>query len=229
MDTLEITYRLTYESGIHRCYPVLLDSNTLGVCDHQLADPHPWQALDFRKCPNCSLSNDDVTYCPVALNLGVIVQDCEMFQSHTDVHLEVETEQRLISADTTIQRALSSLLGLLLAVSDCPHTRVFRPMARFHLPLASEEETIYRAASMYLLGQYFVSKEGGEVDLDLSGLTNIYHNLHIVNKSLAERIRAATESDATVNAVVLLDLLAKAMPYSITDSLHELRHLFQQL
>jgi hypothetical protein len=31
-----------------------------------------------------------------------------------------------------------------------------KPMARFHLPLASEEETIYRATTMYLLAQYFL-------------------------------------------------------------------------
>jgi len=44
---------------------------------------------------------------------------------------------------------------------------------------------------------------------------------------MARRIRRASEQDATVNAVVLLDLLAKNLPYSIDESLEEIRYLFE--
>ena len=37
-----------------------------------------------------------------------------------------------------------------MALSGCPVLEQLKPMARFHLPFASVEETIYRAASMYL-------------------------------------------------------------------------------
>jgi hypothetical protein len=78
-------------------------------------------------------------------------------------------------------------------------------MARFHLPLASTEETVYRATSMFLLAQYFAYR---------------------VNRAMAERLRSASEQDAAVNAIVILDLLAKALPDAILDSLTEVRHLF---
>ena len=43
-------------------------------------------------------------------------------------------------------------------------------MAQFHLPLANDSETIYRAASMYLLAQYFLKREGRDADLEIEGL-----------------------------------------------------------
>jgi hypothetical protein len=71
--------------------------------------------------------------------------------SYDTIRLDVTTRERFISQDTTAQRGISSLLGLLIATSGCPHTRFLRPMARHHLPFASCEETLYRAASMYAL------------------------------------------------------------------------------
>ena len=113
-----------------------------------------------------------------------------------------------------------------MATSACPHTAHFRPMARFHLPLASKEETLYRATSMYLLAQYFAYRDGENPDLDLSGLARIYANLEIVNRAMARRLRSASEQDAAVNAVVILDVLAKTLPHSIVDNLVGMRQLF---
>jgi hypothetical protein len=209
-----------------RKYALSLNAETLQLVSDREQDNSAWKSLEFNQCPNCPLLPHDTPVCPVANNLAILIEDCNELQSHNDVFLEVTTSERVISASTTVQRGLSSLLGLILATSDCPHTHYFRPMARFHLPLASEEETIYRAASMYLLAQYFRSGAGMPSDTELNGLVDIYHNLQIVNTFLAKRLRSASDSDATVNAVVLLDLLAKSLPYSITDSLQEVRYLF---
>jgi hypothetical protein len=141
--------------------------------------------------------------------------------------VEIRTPERAISQKTTAQRAIGSMMGLILATSGCPHTAFFRPMARFHLPLASEAETIYRAASMYFLAQYFRHQCHEEIDLEFAGLTKIYKNIQIVNKTIAERIRAATETDSSINAVIFLDMYAKAMPYVIRDALEEIRYLFK--
>jgi hypothetical protein len=45
-----------------------------------------------------------------------------------------------------------------VATSGCRYTAYFKPMARFHLPFANEEETAYRAISMYLLSQRFLNE-----------------------------------------------------------------------
>ena len=102
----------------------------------------------------------------------------------------------------------------------------FKPMARFHLPLASAEETIYRATSMYLLAQYFLKKEGQEVDLDLAGLKEIYSNIRIINETMARRLRAISEKDVALNSLVILDVFAQTLPFVIEESLKEVRYLF---
>ena len=99
-------------------------------------------------------------------------------------------------------------------------------MARFHLPFATEEETIYRSTSMYLLAQYFLKKDDQTVDLEFKKLSKIYNNIQIVNTAIAERLRAATETDSAVNAVILLDMYAQTLPCVIEESLDEIRYLF---
>jgi len=162
----------------------------------------------------------------VAVRLPPLIEMANHLRSYDRITVEVEISERRVIQETTAQRALSSLLGLVMATSDCPNTVYLRPMARFHLPLASEEETEYRAASMYLLAQYFLHREGHAVDWTLSGLTKIYHELQRVNIAMADRIRAASGQDTATNAIVLLDIFAKGVPYTIEDSMKEFQYLF---
>ena len=64
-------------------------------------------------------------------------------------------------------------------------------------------------------------------DISLDGLRDRYQRLHAINVAMAKRLRTAVETDAPVNAVVMLDLFAKAMPASVADSLAELEYLFK--
>jgi hypothetical protein len=99
-------------------------------------------------------------------------------------------------------------------------------MARFHLPFADAQETVYRATSMYLLAQYFLQKEGKEADLEMKGLMNIYTRIQIINEAMASRLRAISEKDVALNSLVILDAFAQTVPFVIEDSLEEIRHLF---
>ena len=126
-----------------------------------------------------------------------------------------------------MQRAISSILGLIMATSPCPHTEFLKPMARFHLPFASEDETVYRTTSMYLLAQYYRSKKGMAFEMGFNDLVPIYKNLETINKALADRLRAAIKQDATVNAIILLHLLSQAVTWSIEDQLEDLQYLFK--
>lgn len=186
-----------------------------------------WTALDFKQCSNCPLNLKQHPYCPVAQNLVPLLKVAGSLVSYDEVNVIITTAERTISADTTMQRAISSVLGLIMATSPCPHTEYLKPMAHFHLPLASEEETVYRTTSMYLLAQYFKSKQGMDYEMGFSGLTHIYTNLQTINRALANRLRAAIKQDATVNAIILLDLLSQAVAWSIDDQLEELEPLFK--
>lgn len=80
---------------------------------------------------------------------------------------------------------------------------------------------------MYLLAQYYLKKEYRIADFELEGLRRIYNNIQIVNIAIAERLRNATLSDSSINAIVLLDSYAQVLPLAIDKSIDEIRHLFQ--
>jgi hypothetical protein len=185
-----------------------------------------WTKLDFHQCSNCPLDVLSHRYCPLAANIVNVVQQFDGLISYEKVKVEVITRERRISQQTTIQKGISSMLGLVIATCGCPHTAFSKPMARFHLPLASEEETIFRATSMYLLAQYYLRKECRIADFEFEGLTRIYHNMQIVNFAIAERLRAAAMTDSSINAIVILDSYAQALPLAIEKSLAKIRHLF---
>lgn len=203
-----------------------IDEATVTLINPQLSDLPAWAALEYEQCPNCELSTASNPFCPIAANLTLLLDLCDTLASFTEVELEVITQQRKIVGKTTAQRAVSSLLGLIMATSSCTHTEFLKPMAFFHLPLASENETIYRTSSMFFLAQYFRQQEGLDAPLNLDGLTKIYRNQQIVNHAIAERIRHAFREDATVNAIILLNLLSNAVTWSIEDNLKELKYLF---
>ena len=188
-----------------------------------------WMALEHNQCSNCPLDPKIHKLCPVAENLSILMHDWQDIVSFDEVLLEVDSKQRKISATTTAQKTLSSLLGLIIATSDCPRTQFFRPMAQFHLPLASSEETTFRAISTHLLTQFFRQQDGQKVDFDLQGLTNIYNEMHTVNIHLKNRLESAVENDAALNAVVLLDIIAITLPNYLEMELEKLKPLFSIL
>ncbi len=224
---MEINYRLRCENGDEHEFAIKLDAKSLKLIEPAPKTLPEWTQLNVHQCLDCPLKDSDSPHCPAAISLVDLAEKFGYLQSHVKVHTEIDINEKTISADTTAQRALSSMVGLLMATSGCPNTEFLRPLTRFHIPLADEEETIYRSVSMYLLAQYFRLSEEQTPDLALSGLTHSYRILHRVNQSMADRLRTTNHEDAGVNAVILLDLFAKAMPCSIEKSLDELRYLFQ--
>ena len=226
MGTITIQYCFRLAEDAQEIFDLRLDAENLELVGNIPEILPTWTNLDFHQCPNCPLSISTYSHCPVAVNIVNIVKRFDGILSYDKIYIDVTTEERCISQYTTAQRGISSLMGLVIATSGCPHTIFFKPMARFHLPLASEEETMYRAMSMYLLAQYFLKKEGKEADFELEGLKEIYNNIQLVNIAIAKRLRAATETDSSVNALIMLDTYAKALPYFIEEALEEIRYLF---
>ena len=226
METITIQYCFWLSNERREVFDLELDAENLELVGDIPSELPEWTKLYFSQCPNCSLDIGAHPYCPAASRLCDVVTRCGDILSYDAVRIDVVTKERRISQDTTAQSAISSLMGLIMATSGCPHMTFFKPMARFHLPLATDEETAYRAVSMYLLAQYFVRQMKGEGDFDLKGLREIYRNIQLINRSIADRLRAATEADSSVNAVVALDMFAKGVVYFIDESLEDIRYLF---
>ncbi len=226
MGTLDIRYTIRLTGDRVEIFDVQLDEETLEIHTPPPADLPAWTALEFHQCPNCPLSADEHPRCPLAVAIVCIVRRFDNVISHDEVDVVVETRNRRIFKHTTSQAALSSLMGLVIAASGCPNTTFFKPMARFHLPFSSEAETLTRAVGTYLTAQYLRREQGMEADLELAGLDAIYETMRVVNVATAERLRAATTTDSSLNAVVRLDTYAQMAPFFIRTKLAELRGPF---
>lgn len=230
MEIVPIHYKYTLQDNTTEEFHIKLDTDTVSLIHDQPIDKAAlpeWTKLEFMQCSNCPYQNKEVSHCPLAVSIEEVVRKFEHILSFDTVFLEVKIREMKISQETSAQRAISSLLGLFIATSGCPRTDFLKPMARFHMPMADSDLTIFRSTSMYLLAQYFLHKKGKIVDFDLDGLKKIYQHLDLVNNHIAHRLRAASKTDSTVNAIVLLDLFAKTVPMVIEDSLEELAPLFK--
>ena len=223
----EIKYRFILENGETEEFVVELDEVTADIQLEEKEEYPEWCRLSFRQCRNCPLKEDKSPYCPVAVVLQDMITPFERLLSFNKVKLEIELPERTIISNTSAQKAISSLMGLRIGASGCPRTAFFRPMARFHLPVSSLEETIYRAAGAYMLGQYFLDKRGEKFDQKLAGLKLVYEHIHTVNTSIADRIRAASKTDSTLNALIILDLFSHALPLAVDKSLDSVEPLFE--
>ena len=180
-----------------------------------------WTALDCNRCPNCTLA-DDAGHCPAAVGLASFLPAFDGRKSFEKAVIEVETGNRTIVAKTTLQSGLASLIGLVCATSGCPRTQFLRPMARFHLPFADEQETLFRSFSTWLLMAFIQQRMTGEGGVSLDGLRTHYQELQIVNAALAERLRVTATSDAALNGVIILDLFAQIAPDNIDGDFEDI-------
>jgi hypothetical protein len=229
VSKVALSYRFTFPDSRERVFALELDRDTAELTPPVNPDPPAWTKLAFNQCTGCPFETSKVSHCPAALHLAEVIDGFADLVSYDTVRVAVESEERCVVATLSAQQGLASLIGLLMASSGCPRTAVFRPMARFHLPFSSESETAYRVASMYLLAQHFIARDGGDPDLALADLQRVYKGLHAVNRGMAHRLRTATRQDAIVNAIVLLDVYTSLVPSAIHDILGEIKPAFTAL
>ncbi len=226
MKPVNIEYHFTMGNGSKEAFTVALDPELGEILGLDTESLPSWTRLEYCQCANCPLQPDTSPHCPLAVNLVAVVSRFDGVASYDMVDVRVIMAERTVSQHTTAQRGIGSLMGLLIAGSRCPHTAFLKPMARFHLPLASREETILRATSIYLLAQYFRKQEGHTPDMEFEGLVDLYRNMQTVNAFTARRLRGATETDSSLNALLVLDIYAKTMEVVIQDSLEQMRYVF---
>lgn len=145
------------------------------------------------------------------------------------VSLSVDAQRRSYVRDKVpLQEGVSPLLGLYMAAAGCPVLDKLKPMVRYHLPFASGWETTYRVLSMYLLAQYFLYKEGKQPDWDLDKLIKTYADIRVVNEYFSKRLHTVETKDASLNAVVILDMFADRVVFGVEEQyLKEIKKLFK--
>ncbi len=225
---LKFIYRFLFTNGRTLNFDVSLDAQTLEYIPENDFKPTRMSRLTYHQCPNCPLTETDTFYCPVSRNLEYILRQFKDIISYERVTVIVENSFRTYSSQTSVQHGLSSMMGIIMATSGCPILGKLKPMVRFHLPFSNLVETIFRAASTYLLGEFIKYRKGEKPDWDMHNLARIYKDIEEVNAALANRVRSLVGKDAHINALIALDIFAKEMPQTIQESLKEFEYLFEE-
>ncbi len=220
--TITYNYRFLFSNGEDKRFILVLDKKTLNLVNPVKTAPYPrWTELKTFKCPNCPLEEKKNKYCPLAVNIIELIDFFRTYISYTEVEVIVDTEVRRYSKHTSLQKGISSLMGIYMVTSGCPIMEKLKPMVRYHLPFATLEETNYRAISMYLLVQYFLYRKGGNPDWDLVKLANIYSEIKSVNVNICRKLNELKIEDAVLNAIVNLDYFAISVPLASEKGLHQ--------
>lgn len=227
MDKINISYRFDFPDGSFEQYKVKLDGKT-NLVPKNIENPPSWTQLEIAQCEHCPLSKDQSPQCPIAFNLSDIIERFKDFDSVMETKITVDAHERTYTMEASLQEGLFSLFGIIMATAGCPSMNILKPIARYHLPLQSEEEIIIRGISFYLLRQYFEIKKGHEPDLGLDKLAEHYANIKKVNEGMAKRLQEIRKSgDANQNAIVLLDAFSLLLGQAITQQLDEFEELFE--
>ena len=225
-EILKYNYKFKFRNGIEREFNLKLDKATLDLLEPSPKSYPKWTELKNHKCPNCHLDDEIHQFCPVAVNSADLIDFFKDSFSYEEVEVVVETDSRSYVKNITLQKGVSSLLGIYMVTCGCSILEILKPMVRFHLPFATPEETSYRAISMYLLAQYFKYKNGKKPDWNLNKLVKVYDEIQIVNKSFYKRLSHIKIEDASINSLINLDIFAKYIVFEIDkDKLSEIERL----
>ena len=224
---IQINYHFNFSDGSVTDYEIVLDPETLSLIHAgDTMDLPDWTRLDFEQCVCCPLKPVAYPQCPIAVNIMELVGTFKSVFSYHDCMVVCETAERTFSKKTSVMEGLSAIFGVIMATSDCPIMEFLKPMARFHLPFATIEETTVRTASMYLLGQYYRHKDEPGMRFDFKILENHYAQVQQVNEGLLKRINSVGSEDADKNAIITLHSLSQFLSMEIDYSLAGLESIF---
>ena len=220
-------YHFNFPDNSVKDYLIMLDPGTLSLIrDETDLAPADWTHLEFEQCRCCPLTPDIHPWCPIALNIMELVHSFKDIFSYHDCTVICETAERNYSKKTSVMEGLSAIFGVIMATSDCPVMEFLKPMARFHLPFSTIEETTVRTASMYLLAQYFRHKNEPGMKFDFKILESHYAKVQQVNEGLLRRINSVSSEDADKNAIITLHSLSQFLSMEIDYSLGGLESIF---
>ncbi len=214
-EALSYKYIFKLPSGETKAFSVHLEKASLSLLFPEKTSLPEWTKLSYRQCANCPLNEQDSPRCPAAVSIVDVVEFFASAISYDKVLVRVEGPERVYEKLTPLQKALSGLIGLLMAASGCPVTSKLKPLIRHHLPFSDLKETQFRILSMYLMAQYLRAKNGKPADWTLAQLEQMYSQIQKVNEGFAHRIRSATKGDANPNALAILGAFTEGVSFSI--------------
>ena len=220
---MAIEYRINLDDLHEFSYRIELER----AYDAERASAAPkWTRLEHQQCSNCPLSKVEHSHCPAALDLDKMARDFQKLAAHTKANVRVVTPEREYVKRVGLEEGVRALMGLIMATSACPVFGGLKANARNHLPFASREEFILRSASMYLMRQYFVMREGGTPDWELKGLVKTNEQLQLVNHAFWQRSVTAFQNDANSKALLSFFTMSSSVSASLEAQLGKVKPMF---
>ena len=226
-----IPYRYTFRraDGRQKQFDVQLDYDSLAVVPVPRDSYPDWTQLSYCQCPNCPLQPDAHPRCPIAVNLVDVAEFFGDALSYEPMEVTVEAAGRTYSKKTSLQDAVSSLIGIFMVSSGCPVMNKLRPMVDTHLPFMTSAESTYRVISMYLLAQYFRQRQGLAPDWSLDGLLGVLAAAKQTNAAFCQRFQAVDLRDAILGSLSVLNAQGEIASLSIeTDDLRRWGRIFAE-
>jgi len=225
-NTHLIQYNFRSDDGLQFTYNIRLDKDTLTFVHPSEEVTPEWTKLSHCKCTHCPLDEKETEFCPVASGLATFLEDFSEDPSYKEIKVTVNTEERIYFKKANLQDGIYSIMGIVMATSGCPKMNTLKPMARFHLPFSTMEETIVRSLSFYLIRQYFAHRRGENADFDLDGLDKLYDDINLVNQGILKRIRSVSKKDANTNGLIILDAFTTILNTAISNNFGKLEKYF---
>lgn len=215
--TIKFVYKFNFRDGRKRMFEIELDEATLQMKKRMPENPPEWTKMSYFRCPNCTLDPETHIRCPLAAYLSEVIEFFNDIPSFEKAVIIVENNDRGTYKYTAVQAGVSSLMGIIMAVSGCPIIGKLKPLVRFHLPFASLDETEVRVLSMYILAQYFHFKDGKETDWALEKLKDLYEDIGKVDRNIVEKLARIEMKDTNRNAVIALSNYADFISIKLSE------------
>lgn len=228
-NVLKYVYTFVFNDGKEKKFEILLDKQTLNIISTKQNSSAEWARRYNFNCANelCNTMNEE--YCPIAVNIDNIIQFFSDINSYETVKIYAEVDERTYFKETSVQKGVSSLMGIIMPTSGCPVLAKLKPLTRFHLPFASIEETEFRVIGMYLFVQYMIMQRGGTPDWEMKKLKKIYEEILKINRTLSEKVANLENKDASINAIVALDNFAQFISSSLEyNDLSDFEDIFKE-
>lgn len=203
----KVIYLFRLESGVQHRFDVEFDRPAAS------GDLPEWTRLEVEKCPHC----------PAAADLVPVVERFSALSSIDRIEVLVLTPEFEARKRTDTQTALSALMGLILATSECPILRHLRPLAHTHMPFATSTQLVYRIVSMHVMDRLLRGEPPG-----LDGLDGFLSDIDRLNHAFFGRLKRAVERDAGINALLALQSRSVLVSLSIQAEMENIRAWFGQ-
>lgn len=212
-------YHFTAKDNREHTFEVMLDGRTHNIIQDSATlkgefQKPEWAKLDHHKCSHCPYKAESMPYCPVALNISHVVETFQNDLSYHVADITVDSPERRYDKKADLQTALQSLLGLIMAGSDCPHMNFLKGLVKTHLPFSNLHETTIRIFGYYLQ-QSLKDKDQSNLSLKTHAetLAAKYRQLSILNKFMIKRVQSIkAQGECVQNAIIILSNYATLIP-----------------